>query len=116
MDISIIGTGYVGLVTGAGLAETGQTVTCMDIVAEKVEMLRRGEIPIYEPGLEEMVQFNATDGRLNFTTSYEEAVAKSKVIFFALPTPQNGDGAADLASSQHADFQLSSPSRDSQIM
>ncbi len=97
MDISIIGTGYVGLVTGAGLAETGHTVTCMDIVAEKIEMLRRGEIPIYEPGLEEMVQFNATEGRLNFTTSYEEAVAKAKVIFFALPTPQDGDGAADLS-------------------
>lgn len=97
MDISIIGTGYVGLVTGAGLAETGHMVTCMDIVAEKIEMLRRGEIPIYEPGLEELVQFNATEGRLKFTTSYEEAIAHAKVIFFALPTPQGEDGAADLS-------------------
>jgi UDPglucose 6-dehydrogenase len=97
MDISIIGTGYVGLVTGAGLAETGHKVTCMDIVAEKIEMLRRGEIPIYEPGLEELVQFNAREGRLTFTTSYEEAIAHAKVIFFALPTPQGDDGAADLS-------------------
>jgi UDPglucose 6-dehydrogenase len=97
MNIAIIGTGYVGLVTGAGLAETGHTVICMDIAAEKIEMLRRGEIPIYEPGLEEMVQFNAAEGRLAFTTSFEEAVANSKVIFFALPTPQGEDGSADLS-------------------
>jgi UDPglucose 6-dehydrogenase len=97
MNIAIIGTGYVGLVTGAGLAETGHTVICMDIATEKIEMLRRGEIPIYEPGLEEMVQFNAAEGRLAFTTSFEEAVANSKVIFFALPTPQGEDGSADLS-------------------
>ncbi|MBS1904827.1 MAG: UDP-glucose/GDP-mannose dehydrogenase family protein [Bacteroidetes bacterium] len=97
MNISIIGTGYVGLVTGAGLAETGHTVTCMDIVAEKIEMLRKGDIPIYEPGLEEIVSFNASEGRLKFTTSYEEAVENAKVIFFALPTPQGDDGAADLS-------------------
>lgn len=97
MNISIIGTGYVGLVTGAGLAETGHSVVCMDIVQEKIDMLRRGEIPIYEPGLEEIVQFNATEGRLSFTTSYEEAVKDAKVIFFALPTPQGEDGAADLS-------------------
>jgi UDPglucose 6-dehydrogenase len=97
MNISIIGTGYVGLVTGAGLAETGHTVTCMDIVSEKIDMLRRGDIPIYEPGLEEIVAFNAKEGRLTFTTSYEEAVSSAKVIFFALPTPQGEDGAADLS-------------------
>ncbi len=97
MNISIIGTGYVGLVTGAGLAETGHTVMCMDIVQEKIEMLRKGEIPIYEPSLEEMVRFNTTEGRLSFTNSYEEAVANAKVIFFALPTPQGDDGSADLS-------------------
>ena len=97
MNIAIIGTGYVGLVTGAGLAETGHCVVCMDIAEEKIAMLRRGEIPIYEPGLGEIVKFNIGEGRLSFTTSYEEAVAHSKVIFFALPTPQDEDGAADLS-------------------
>jgi UDPglucose 6-dehydrogenase len=97
MNIAIIGTGYVGLVTGAGLAETGHTVVCMDIAEEKIEMLRRNEIPIYEPGLEELVQFNAAEGRLSFTTSYDDAIRDADVIFFALPTPQGADGEADLS-------------------
>ena len=97
MNISIIGTGYVGLVTGAGFAETGNQVLCMDIVPEKVENLRRGIIPIFEPGLEEVVKFNSAEGRLRFTLDLKEAVDSSEVIFLALPTPPGADGSADLS-------------------
>jgi UDPglucose 6-dehydrogenase len=97
MNVAIIGTGYVGLVTGAGFAETGNNVICMDIVAEKIDALKNGIIPIYEPGLEEIVKFNMQEGRLNFTTDLTEAVNNANVIFLALPTPQGQDGAADLS-------------------
>lgn len=97
MNIAIIGTGYVGLVSGAGFAETGNHVTCMDVVPEKIENLRKGIIPIFEPGLEEMVKFNLQEGRLKFTLDLEEAVDDAQVIFLALPTPPGGDGAADLS-------------------
>src|SRR5258708_35274652 len=97
MNVAIIGTGYVGLVTGAGIAETGNNVICMDIVQEKIDALKNGIIPIYEPGLEEIVRFNMQEGRLVFTTDLKEAVSSAKVIFFALPTPQGDDGAADLS-------------------
>lgn len=97
MNISIIGTGYVGLVSGAGFAETGNDVICMDVVPEKIERLKQGIIPIFEPGLEEMVKFNAQEGRLKFTLDLEEAVRDAQVIFLALPTPPGGDGAADLS-------------------
>ncbi len=97
MNIAIIGTGYVGLVTGAGFAETGNQVLCMDIVPEKIENLRKGIIPIFEPGLEEIVRFNAAEGRLRFTLDLKEAVDNSEVIFLALPTPPGADGAADLS-------------------
>ncbi|HET6512784.1 MAG TPA: nucleotide sugar dehydrogenase, partial [Candidatus Kapabacteria bacterium] len=97
MNIAIIGTGYVGLVSGAGFAETGNHVTCMDVVPEKIEKLKQGVIPIFEPGLEEMVKFNLQEGRLKFTLDLEEAVHNSEVIFLALPTPPGGDGAADLS-------------------
>src|SRR5438105_616951 len=97
MNVAIIGTGYVGLVTGAGFAETGNTVVCMDIVPEKIEALKQGIIPIYEPGLQEIVRFNMQEGRLSFTTELAEAVKDAKVIFLALPTPQGADGAADLS-------------------
>ncbi len=97
MNVAIIGTGYVGLVTGAGFAETGNCVVCMDIVQEKIEALKNGIIPIYEPGLEEIVRFNMQEGRLVFTTDLKEAIADAKVIFLALPTPQGADGAADLS-------------------
>ncbi|MFI5264577.1 MAG: UDP-glucose dehydrogenase family protein [Candidatus Kapaibacterium sp.] len=92
-----MGTGYVGLVTGAGFAETGNNVICMDIVQEKIDALKNGIIPIYEPGLEEIVRFNIQEGRLVFTTNLQEAIADAKVIFLALPTPQDADGAADLS-------------------
>ena len=97
MNVAIIGTGYVGLVTGAGFAETGNNVICMDIVQEKIDALKNGIIPIYEPGLEEIVRFNMQEGRLVFTTDMKEAIADAKVIFLALPTPQGADGAADLS-------------------
>jgi UDPglucose 6-dehydrogenase len=96
VDIGIVGTGYVGLVVGACLAETGNSVRCVDTDAEKVARLRRGEIPIYEPGLEEMVPRNVAEERLRFTTELGEAVRASEVIFIAVGTPQGEDGSADL--------------------
>ena len=97
MKISIIGTGYVGLVTGTCFAEAGHKVICVDCDAEKVELLKAGGIPIYEPGLEEMIKRNVGGGRLSFTTSTKEGVEKSDVIFIAVPTPPLADGAVDLS-------------------
>ncbi|HTH58125.1 MAG TPA: UDP-glucose/GDP-mannose dehydrogenase family protein [Cyclobacteriaceae bacterium] len=96
MNITVVGTGYVGLVTGTCFAETGNKVTCVDIDIEKVEKLKRGEITIYEPGLENLFTRNIKQERLFFTTSLEEGVRNAKIIFLALPTPQGADGAADL--------------------
>ena len=96
MHIAIVGTGYVGLVVGAGLAHSGHDVICADIDEGKVERLRRGEIPIYEPGLEPLVKENIAQGRLDFTTDVAEAVRKSEVIFIAVGTPPDEDGSADL--------------------
>jgi UDPglucose 6-dehydrogenase len=97
MKLTIIGTGYVGLVTGACFAEVGHEVTCVDNDAGKVAILREGGIPIYEPGLKELVQRNVAAGRLSFTTSTAEGVEKSDVIFIAVPTPPQVDGAVDLS-------------------
>jgi UDPglucose 6-dehydrogenase len=97
MKVSIFGTGYVGLVTGACLAEVGHTVLCADVDQAKVENLRKGILPIWEPGLEEIVKRTAADGRLRFTTSGEEAVAHGQVIFIAVGTPPDEDGSADLS-------------------
>ena len=96
MNISVIGTGYVGLVTGACFAEMGSTVTCVDKDAEKVIALKEGRIPIHEPGLESIVSANARQGRLRFTTSIAEAVSTSDIYFIAVGTPPNEDGSADL--------------------
>lgn len=98
MKITVIGTGYVGLVTGTCFAESGNRVTCIDIDERKVQMLNAGEIPIYEPGLEEMVKRNTNAQRLIFTTSYEESVPDAKCIFIAVGTPQGEDGSANLGS------------------
>lgn len=97
MNIGVIGTGYVGLVTGTCLAETGNDVICVDIDAKKVDMMKNGEIPIYEPGLEVMFNRNINAGRLHFTTSLKEAIDHASIIFLALPTPPGEDGSADLS-------------------
>jgi len=96
VKIGVVGTGYVGLVVGACLAENGNSVTCVDSDASKVEALRRGEIPIYEPGLEEMVPRNVREERLVFTTDIKAAVESSEILFIAVGTPQDEDGSADL--------------------
>ncbi|MEK9500655.1 UDP-glucose/GDP-mannose dehydrogenase family protein [Gemmatimonadota bacterium DH-20] len=96
MNVAVVGTGYVGLVAGACLAETGNRVVCVDIDREKVEALRRGEIPIYEPGLEELVKRNVEAGRLSFTTDLASAVKPARVAFIAVGTPPDEDGSADL--------------------
>ena len=96
MKIAVVGTGYVGLVTGTCFAETGNKVTCVDIDQSKVEKLSNGEITIYEPGLEKIFLSNLKEGRLKFTTSLEEGIREADIIFLALPTPPGADGAADL--------------------
>ncbi|MGH7553743.1 MAG: UDP-glucose dehydrogenase family protein, partial [Longimicrobiales bacterium] len=96
MRVAVIGTGYVGLVVGAGLADTGNDVICADIDQAKIARLNRGEIPIYEPGLEPLVKRNLTDGRLSFSTDVARAVRESEVVFIAVGTPPGEDGRADL--------------------
>lgn len=96
MKIAVVGTGYVGLVTGTCFAETGNTVTCIDIDHEKVKKLQSGKVTIYEPGLEQLFDRNIKQDRLFFTTSLQEGIQDAKVIFLALPTPPGEDGSADL--------------------
>lgn len=96
MQIAIVGTGYVGLVSGTCFAEMGIDVTCVDVNAEKIRRLQRGEMPIYEPGLEEMVRRNVTAGRLHFTTSLVDCLDAAEVVFSAVGTPPDEDGSADL--------------------
>ena len=98
MRIAVVGTGYVGLVSGACFANSGNTVTCLDINADKIARLNRGEIPIYEPGLEELVVRSAKAGRLLFTTDTAAAIQSAHVIFLAVGTPPSADGSADLSS------------------
>lgn len=97
MNITIVGTGYVGLVTGTTLAELGNSVYCVDVDAAKVEKMKNGIVPIYEPNLEEMFLRNIQANRLHFTTDLKEALDKSEVIYLALPTPPGEDGSADLS-------------------
>ena len=96
MKIAVVGTGYVGLVSGTCFAETGITVTCVDIDQKKIDDLNRGIIPIYEPGLENMVQHNVESGRLFFSTSLEESLVDCEAVFIAVGTPPDEDGSADL--------------------
>ncbi|MCO6044991.1 UDP-glucose/GDP-mannose dehydrogenase family protein [Aeoliella sp. ICT_H6.2] len=97
MKIAVIGTGYVGLVTGTCFADSGNNVTCIDINEKKIEGLKQGEIPIYEPGLAELVEHNAEAGRLVFTTNTAEGVKDADVVYLAVGTPQGDDGSADLS-------------------
>jgi UDPglucose 6-dehydrogenase len=96
MKVSVIGSGYVGLVTGTCLAESGNQVLCMDIDESKIDMLNRGSVPIYEPGLEELIKRNTAHGRLSFTTDMSAAVRNADIIFIAVGTPPGEDGSADL--------------------
>src|SRR3954468_329130 len=96
MKIAVVGTGYVGLVTGTCFAETGNHVVCVDNNAGKVAQMQHGEIPIYEPHLDLLFERNIKQGRLHFTTSLEEGIKDAKVIFLALPTPPDENGSADL--------------------
>ncbi|MBK9688950.1 MAG: UDP-glucose/GDP-mannose dehydrogenase family protein [Saprospiraceae bacterium] len=96
MNIAVVGTGYVGLVTGTCFAETGNHVVCIDIDAHKVQRMQNGEVPIYEPGLETLFERNTKAGRLSFTTDLKEGIKQAKIIFLALPTPPGEDGSADL--------------------
>ena len=97
MNLAVVGTGYVGLVSGTCFADTGNNVTCVDIDKDKVERMRKGEVPIFEPGLDFLFERNTKEGRLTFTTDLESAVEKAQVIFLALPTPEGEDGSADLS-------------------
>jgi len=97
MNITVVGTGYVGLVTGTCFAETGNHVICVDIDEAKVERMKKGEVPIYEPGLELLFDRNTKQGRLHFTTNLKKAIKDAEIIFLALPTPPGEDGSADLS-------------------
>jgi UDPglucose 6-dehydrogenase len=96
MRIAVVGTGYVGLVAGTCFAESGNTVTCIDIDQRKIERLHQGILPIYEPGLDELLKRNVADGRLHFTTQYADCIADAQVVFIAVGTPPGEDGSADL--------------------
>ena len=96
MKLAVVGTGYVGLVVGACLAENGNEVVCVDNNDEKIDQLDRGEIPIYEPGLEELVRRNLTERRLRFSTTLADAVRGAQLVFIAVGTPPAEDGSADL--------------------
>ncbi len=97
MNIAVVGTGYVGLVTGTCFAETGNNVICVDIDERKVNRMKNGEVPIYEPGLELLFERNTKQGRLHFTTNLKDAIKDAQIIFLALPTPPGEDGSADLS-------------------
>src|SRR5690349_24273571 len=97
MDLSIIGSGYVGLVTGACFADVGHNVVCVDNDARKIETLRAGRVPIYEPGLEELIHRNVAAHRLRFTENIKEGVDNSQIVFIAVPTPPHSDGSVDLS-------------------
>jgi UDPglucose 6-dehydrogenase len=107
MNITVVGTGYVGLVTGTCFAETGNEVLCIDIDENKVKRMQNGEVPIYEPGLDIVFKRNCKQGRLKFSTNLKEGVEHGEIIFLALPTPPGGDGAADLSYVMGVSEQLS---------
>ena len=114
--ITVVGTGYVGLVTGTCFAETGNDVLCVDIDVNKVEMMRQGKVPIYEPNLDTYFERNISAGRLNFTTSLKEGVDHGNIIFLALPTPPGEDGSADLSYILNVADQLGELMRDYKVI
>lgn len=116
MNITVVGTGYVGLVTGTCFSETGNHVLCVDIDAAKVDRMQKGDIPIYEPQLDVYFDRNLEHGRLNFTTSLQEGVEHGNIIFLALPTPQGADGAADLSAVLEVAEQIGDLMPDSRII
>ena len=116
MKLAVIGTGYVGLVQGTCLAESGNDVVCIDKVAAKIEGLQRGEIPIYEPGLAELVHRNQRDGRLRFTTNLAEGIAEAELVFIAVGTPQADHGGANLDSIWTVGHQIAEQLRDPKII
>ncbi len=116
MKLLVVGTGYVGLVTGTCLAEMGHSVICLDINADKIEKLKRGEIPIYEPGLEEMVKRNIKANRLHFSTDYAESVASALVCFLAVDTPPGKDGKADLSRIEMAAASIAAHMQDYKVI
>jgi UDPglucose 6-dehydrogenase len=115
-DIAVIGTGYVGLVTGTCFADLGNRVTCLDIDEQKIAVLRSGGVPIYEPGLEEMIRRNAAAGRLTFTTSYADGLRDAEYVFIAVGTPSGVDGEADLQSVRMAAETIAETMRHSMII
>ena len=116
MKIAIIGTGYVGLVTGTCLADFGLQVTCVDQDEQKINILKSGGIPIYEPNLEDLIQKNVSAGRLTFTTDLEKAVKESEVIFIAVGTPSNNDGSVNLAQIEKVAQQIACYLNDYKVM
>ncbi len=116
MQILMVGTGYVGLVTGACFAEMGHSVTCLDIDADKILKLQEGIVPIYEPGLEELVKRNILQRRLRFTTDYAKAVASASVCFIAVPTPSRDDGSCDISYVEAAAKQIAAHMTDYKII
>ncbi|MEG2849973.1 MAG: 3-hydroxyacyl-CoA dehydrogenase NAD-binding domain-containing protein, partial [Bacteroidales bacterium] len=96
MNIAVVGTGYVGLVSGTCFSEMGVNVTCIDINEQKINNLKKGIVPIYEPGLDELIQKNVADGRLHFSISLESCIDDTDVVFIAVGTPPGEDGSADL--------------------
>lgn len=116
MNIAVVGTGYVGLVTGTCFAEMGNHVICVDIDSKKVERMQKGEIPIYEPHLDVLFERNIRQGRLEFTTNLDQAIKDAEVIFLALPTPPGEDGSADLSYVLGVATQLGSILRDYKIV
>ncbi|MEO0043789.1 MAG: hypothetical protein RL329_3237, partial [Bacteroidota bacterium] len=116
MNIAVVGTGYVGLVTGTCFSETGNHVTCVDIDANKIARLQRGEIPIFEPGLDLLFERNTKHGRLHFTTDLASAIKDAKIIFLALPTPPGEDGSADLSYILGVSAQLSKMIKDYKVI
>jgi UDPglucose 6-dehydrogenase len=116
MNIAVIGTGYVGLVTGACFAEFGNNVTCVDKDEEKIKKLNEGLMPIYEPGLDSIVSKNVRDGRLHFTTNFVDAVEKALVIFVAVGTPPSSDGSADLSQISQVAYDIAKALNDYKVI